>query len=228
MRVRQFRISTAHLAWLTALALSLVLSTWAASSGDLWAYFSSAVPEGQLLYVLSKACALTAVVLVWIQMLAGLTIASRGMVSPRISIQWHQQLGVAVLAMLLFHWATFVAGVSLRIDRLAVDYIFPTLSHGFYRAVVSLGMASFAIMLVASLAPLVRTRFQRWRTLHICAAIGAIGGAVHSWLIGSETRMGPVRWLYIFMIVVLACTCMWRVLSGWRRWEQSREAMAQP
>src|SRR5690349_8327106 len=140
LHLPQIRISTGHLALLVTMALSLALSTWAASSGDLWSYFSDEVPPGQLLYVLSRACALTALVLVWIQMLAGLTIASRGTLSPRITIDWHRHLGTAVILLLLMHWTLFVTGVSLRNGKFGTDYIIPSTTHGFYRAITSLGV----------------------------------------------------------------------------------------
>jgi predicted ferric reductase len=226
MDLPRVRISPAHLALLLAVGLSLTLSAWAYGSGDLWSYFDESVPEGQLVYVISKACALTGVVLVWIQILAGLTIASRGTVAPHIPLQWHQQIGVAVLVMLLLHWATFVAGVSMRVDHFAVDYVTPTFSHGFYRTIVSLGMLSLIAMLIASAAALLRKRFKYWRAVHALASIGAVGGAIHSWLIGSETRMGAVKWLYIFMIVTLACAVLWRLVWGWSRAVQPRSVQA--
>ena len=226
MRLPRARISTAHLALLLAIGLSLTLSAWAYGSGDLWSYLDDSVPEGQLVYVISKACALSGVVLVWIQILAGLTIASRGTVAPHISVQWHQQIGVAVLVMLLLHWATFVTGVSMRLDHFATDYITPTFSHGFYRTIVSLGMLSLIAMLIASAAALLRKRFKYWRAVHVLASIGAVGGAIHSWLIGSETRMGAVKWLYIFMIVTLACALLWRLVWGWSRMGMQQKAEA--
>jgi hypothetical protein len=226
MSVPRVRLSTLHLSVFVAIALSLTLSAWAYSSGDLWSYLDPEVPDGQFSYVLSRAFALTGLVLVWIQMLAGLTIASRGTVSPHITVQWHQQIGVAVLVMLFLHWVTFVTGVSLRLDHFAKDYVTPSFSHGFYRTIVSLGMISLVVMLLASLTALFRKRFRYWRAVHVFASIGAVGGAIHSWLIGSETRMAAVKWLYVFMLVTLACTLVWRLAWGWSRHAPPRGAEA--
>jgi DMSO/TMAO reductase YedYZ heme-binding membrane subunit len=227
MHLPQIRVSTGHLALLVTIALSLTLSTWGASSGDLWSYFSDEVPAGQLLYVVSRACALAALVLVWIQMLAGLTIASRGTLSPRITIDWHRHLGTAVILLVLMHWTLFVTGVSLRTGEIGVDYIIPSAAHGFYRAITSLGIISLATMALASLAPLTRRRLRFWRVLHALAAVGALGGAIHSWLIGSETRMEPVKWLYTVMLTALVCAVVWRVLWGLTRWARPHAAAQQ-
>jgi predicted ferric reductase len=221
----RLRVSTLHLGVLAAIALSITLSAWAYDSGDLWSYFGADIPEGQIVYVLSKAFGLAGVVLLWIQLLVGLLIASRGTV-PQISVQWHQQIGTAVLVLLLLHWATFVTGVSMRVDHFAVDYVTPTFSHGFYRAIVSLGILSIVAMVIATLAALVRRHFKYWRFVHACAAIGGVGGAIHSWLIGSETRMGTVKWLYVFMLVTLACALLWRLGWGLRRASQPRAVEA--
>ncbi len=225
MSLKRLPLSTLHFGVLAAIALSITLSAWAYDSGDLWSYIGSEVPEGQAIYVLSKAFGLSGVVLLWIQLLIGLLIASRGTV-PQISVQWHQQIGTAVLVLLLLHWATFVTGVSMRVDHFAVDYVTPTFSHGFYRTIVSLGMLSIVAMLIATLAALVRRHFKYWRFVHAFAAIGGVGGAIHSWLIGSETRMGTVKWLYVFMLVTLACALMWRLAWGWWRATQPRAAEA--
>jgi DMSO/TMAO reductase YedYZ heme-binding membrane subunit len=226
MSLPRVPVSALHLGVLTAIALSITLSAWAYGSGDLWSYFGNDVPEGQLVYVLSKAFALAGIVLLWIQLLVGLLIASRGTVAPHISLQWHQQIGTVVLILLLLHWGAFVTGVSMRLDHFARDYVTPTFSHGYYRTIVSLGMLSIIAMVLATLAALVRRHFKYWRVVHTFAAIGGVGGAIHSWLIGSETRMGTVKWLYVFMLVTLACALLWRLAWGLRRGSSPRAAEA--
>jgi hypothetical protein len=93
--------------------------------------------------------------------------------------------------------------------------------------ITSLGILSLTAMLLASLAPLARANLRSWRVLHVFAVVGAAGGAIHSWLIGSETRMGPVKWLYVGMLVGLVCALIWRVLWGWTRWVARPRAAAQ-
>lgn len=188
----------------TGIALLIPLATWLHSLGDPIAYLRDTLPPGQGLYVISKVLGLYALVAMTLQLLLGIRMASGGERAPSQRFNDHRLLAVICLLLILSHAGLFVSAASVRTHHFARDYVIPTLSHGFYRAMVSIGIAAFALLLVATLGRAFRRRAIRMSDwIHRLAMVAYVLVFVHSLAIGSESRMGIMPALYAALAAVV-------------------------
>lgn len=192
-------IGVAQRQWneLAVVALSCVIPAvvWLISVGDIVAYFTHSLPKGQLLYVFSKLCALYAYFFMTLQIIIGV----QGNKSPY--FKYHPRLGVLTILTVLAHVALFVIAASLRSGHAVLDNLLPIFSQGFYKSAISIGVVSAYGLILVLLATTLRRKWRgAFKWLHRLAfGVGALGW-LHSFLIGTETRIPIIMAFYAALL----------------------------
>ena len=175
---------------------------WISTVGDLADYWRYDVPDGQVVYLASKLVGLYAIAAFWLQLMYGL-------LGPRLRARYglefgnrfHRRLGVVVLTLILAHLALFIAGVSMRTNHLALHFLVPTFTDGYYRMIITLGWLGGVLVVLGMLNAGLRRRIGRlWRFGHWLMTPAFVLVVVHSWLIGSESRIVPMNVFYGLML----------------------------
>ena len=125
----------------TVLALFLLAVPgliWYRQTGDLTFYFAEQVPEGQLLYVLSKLAGLYALVFIAWQIFAALS--ERVITLPAVKRnRLHRWLGSLVIILALAHLVLFFLAVSMRQDAPALSLFLPSFKD-YYHTRLAFGL----------------------------------------------------------------------------------------
>jgi len=184
-------------------ALLVIVGTLFAISDSVIAAIAATAPPGQLLYVLSRATGLLAIVLVWLQLmlsLSGRIFGQRVYAGNRA----HRIGGLALLLLLSLHAILFVAAVSTRQDSLSLGMLVPDFKSGFYTSSVSLGVLGLLLFGLASAVYVFRqSRKRLFRWGHRCVVAACLLVFVHSFLIGSEIRSALMGAFYLASVVML-------------------------
>lgn len=169
---------------------------WLISVGDLIAYFTHHLPKGQLLYLFSKLCGLYAYFFITLQIIFG----TQGARSPY--FKFHPRLGVLTTLTVTAHVALFVIAASLRSGQPALDNFVPDFSKGFYKSAVSLGIVAAYGLILVLLAITLRKKYPFvFKLFHrIAFAVGTLGW-LHSFLIGTETRVPVIMAFYALLLI---------------------------
>jgi sulfoxide reductase heme-binding subunit YedZ len=170
-------------------------------------YFRYDVLDGQFLYVLSKALGLYAFVALWLQVMYGLLgEEGRRRIGVKSDVRLHRNLAIIIIFLFVLHIGLFVAGASLRNGHFAYALLLPNFFGPYYPAIVSLGLLGAVLLSSAAVFAARRTRWPRvWRWGHRLAVPAFVLIFFHSFLIGSETRLGLLELLYFGMgVSVLA------------------------
>ena len=217
---RRFRRS---LSWaICAVTFLIPPLAWLLSSGDPLAYFTHHVPPGQFIFVASKLCALLALSLFWLQCMTALARLSPALEGFfQFTRRQHIVLGCTTFGFALLHLGLFVVASTLRTKHTAVDLLIPTFTKGFYRTNLSLGAMAFWLLVVAVVAGALRLRQgAAWKWSHrIVFAVFALG-FLHGIAVGSETRFGLMKYVYVFIGLSMAtalCSWMWHAFTVQRR-----------
>lgn len=202
-----------------ALALGTPLAIWLVSVRDPAAYLTHSLPPGQLLFVFSKLAALLAICMFWTQGLLGLaprTPLLRGLL-PMISTKLHQRLGLVTAALVLVHVILFITATSYRTGAPAWNLLLPNFTHGYYNALMTFGVIAFWLLALGVFAGWQTARGRRtWRPLHMVWSMVFALGFLHAFAIGSESRYGVMRYLFVFMAVSLFTAVMLRLHRVWQ------------
>lgn len=210
------RLEPVFIPMLWCMAVVVPLSLWLSEVGNPLAYWQLHTPPGQKFYTLSKLCGLLGVGLMWLQLVRKFSSAVPGLRDySRQSLTQHRRLGVCVLSTLTAHAVLFVTAVSVRADHLVLKIMGPTFTVDFFTTAVSLGVIAFYLMIIGILAAALfltsRRPVLKW--LHRLVYVSFLLGAVHSLLIGSETRSTfALVWYSILMssVLVLAFAYLFR------------------
>lgn len=189
------------LLWIVAIVIPL--SLWLSEVGNPFAYWQLHTPPGQKFYTLSKLLGLLSVGLMWLQLVSKLGSAVSGLWGyPRHSLKQHRGLGVWIAVALLGHAALFVTAVSVRADHLVLKIMGPNFTVDFFTTAVSLGVVAFYLLILAILAAALYVTARRpiLKWLHRLMYVSFILGALHSVLIGSETRSTLALTWYSFLL----------------------------
>lgn len=191
------------------------LMTWWSTVGPVSDYLVRSVPDGQLLYLLSKLVGLYAVVGFWLQAIYGLLGANW---RERLGIEWglgfHRSLGLTVLAFAAVHAGLFIAAGAARTNQFPVQFLMISFDHGFYRSMIAFGLIALLATALAVTAALARSRLGSYfRHAHWLALPAFLLAIFHGWLIGSETRMFPLSTLYFIMFISLIGLVILRVAA---------------
>ena len=188
--------------------------TWNAS-GIVEALRLSA-PNGQLLYVLSKAFGLIAIGLLWWQLFSSLLCAlSSKFIFFKAGRTTHIILGFILLSLIVLHAGFFITAVSSRQGYSAAYLLLPNFSD-YYHSALSLGViALFLTLLSISIVLLKRHLTRFWLLGHYLVVIVFALVSTHALLIGSEANADLFRyliWFFMGSISLLMIVLMWRKL----------------
>lgn len=190
---------------LVVLALTLPGVQWLATSQTIWAVSLDQLPKGQILYLLSKLAALYAIAVFTLQLSYGIAGArARSMLGVDLGLRFHRALGFGVLFLLLAHAGLFIGAVSVRAGHFASQYALPDLFGGYYVSRIALGWWAGVGVLLAMTVALCRAQLKRvWRFAHWLSIPAAAAVVVHSWSIGTESRMPIMLIAYLCMGALL-------------------------
>lgn len=178
---------------------------WFQQTGNVSLYFTNAVPDGQLLYILSKLLGLYAFFFLMMQVLLSLSCRLQ-----LLQISWmgklHKVTGSMVFLLALTHWFLFFLAVSFRQDSLAWGLLLPNLSD-FYHTHLSFGLIGLWLLLAVVMAGMLRLiRKSAYAPMIHRAYYLSIGLIyVHVLAIGTESQStaGLVLYLGLGMVFIL-------------------------
>jgi DMSO/TMAO reductase YedYZ heme-binding membrane subunit len=214
------------LSWLIlGSALLIPAAALLSTTGDPTVYLRYEVPSGQAAYFAAKVFGLYALAALWLQALLGLTgPAASEWLGLREPARLHRFLGALAAALVVAHVVSFVSAASLREGQFAYKLLWPTF-HGFYRSVLSLGAIALICIVVAVASVLAWRRAPRARRwLHRLAMVAFALVLVHSYLVGSETRVGMMPLLYGAMICSVMAGVALRAARSARREDAAESA----
>jgi predicted ferric reductase len=204
--------------WVYSGALLLPLTVWMYSVADIRDYFYYQVPPGQRLYIFSKLVGLLAITLLWLQCVVAL---AKYLPATRKTIglptQSHAILGIATFVAVLVHATLFIAAATVRTGHLAIGQLMPQFDQGYFAACVSLGAIGFWTLIVVLCAGWLRRRQRQWRWLHRFGFLAFGLGFAHSIGVGSESRLGPMVFIYLFFAAALAVVAMHWIAASLRK-----------
>ncbi|WP_250465074.1 hypothetical protein [Microbulbifer litoralis] len=205
---------------LCSLAFAAPLAIWYLATGNPIQYFTQEVPPGQLPYIFSKLAGLLAFSCFWLQCL--LALARRAPVLqnniPPLSTRAHIRLGLTTVGLITAHLGLFFAAVTLRTGKPAWGLLLPHFNGGFYQLHVGLGLIGLWLLLLAVFAGWqVHRGKQAWKKVHM--AWFAVFALVfwHAFTIGSESRYGIMRYVFLLMSTSLAAVVLSRLGFAWQR-----------
>ena len=168
-------------------AWAVPLSRWLYHTGNPFDYLLYNAPAGQIPYILSRLCALLALGLLMLQF-AGMLLGKAGLMR-RPSLRQHIRLGVLTVLAAIAHALLFTAAKSLRGGHIAWGTLVPQFDHGYYAAMVSVGILALALMLLVPLFGRMRLSERapgvaRWG--HRLSFVVAALVLIHCFAVGSE------------------------------------------
>lgn len=145
-------------------------------------------PPGQTLYVLSKAAAIFVYLLMWWQIMLGVT--------KSINTKHHTILGISVLVLILSHIILFISAVSIRQGALSLGMLLPDFTTGYYASGISLGVLALFLILVASVSGVLRKKVPKhWKIGHNLVYITFTLATLHGLMIGSDVNSGMFSYI---------------------------------
>lgn len=208
------------------LVLGAPITVWWISVGSPVAYLTHDLPPGQSLYIFSKLAGLIAFCLFWLQCLFAL--AHRAPVLngfPLTGAATHRLLGLTTFGFALLHFGLFFAAASLRAGAPAWDLFVPKFTHGYYSLHVSLGLIGLWILVVGIYAGWRTSRGRTaWRKIHMVWPAVFILVFWHAFAIGSESRYGAMRYVWLFIATSLVAATLSRLHAVWRDRKSSSAA----
>lgn len=205
-----------HTMFVAVLAAPLIV--WLVSVENPVAYFTREVPPGQSLYIISKLAGLVALCTLWVQCM--LALAGRSLVLrefPTIRPGTHKRLGLFTLALVFMHVALFFIAASMRGGAPAWNLLWPNFSHGYFTAMVSLGLIALWLLLLGVYAGWRTAKGHRaWKKVHMVWFGVFLLVFTHAYTIGSESRYGAMRYVLLFIATSLVAAT-WSRLRARRR-----------
>lgn len=185
--------------------LVIPISVWILSTGNIADYFDPSVPDGQLLYVLSKLVGLITLSLIVIQVS---TMSAKHILKRADKLSWritsHQKMGICILGCATLHASLFFAASSARSEHLAWGLLFLHFNSGFYDAMVSIGLIALCALWLAGVLGWYSLKETKFKIYHrMAVTVSTLAVIVHSYSIGSETHTLPVRLYYGFLLCIL-------------------------
>ncbi len=176
-----------------AVLAAVVLPAWAPGLST-----SLLGSEVRVYWYLARSSAMVAYVLVWLSMMMGLLITSR---SARIwpggpaAFDIHQHSALLGLAFALFH-ALILLGDSYA--SLSLAELFVPFLNSEYLLALSLGQATFYLLLLVSLSFYVRSFIGRnaWRAIHLASFLLFSLALAHGISAGSDSGSGWAQAIY--------------------------------
>jgi len=200
------------LRWHSMIFISAILvpcTIWYQQNGNLSVYFSSTVPEGQLLYILSKLTGMLALFCIAWQM--NMTVLDR---LQLLSMKWpdsvHRVFGVLTLVLALTHVVLFFSAVSLRQNAPAWGLLVPDFGD-FYHTHLTMGLIGLFMLIAVAVAGFLRVlQRNRWaKFVHRLYWLSLSLVYLHALAVGSESQSGAGLVLYITLGMMILLLWSW-------------------
>jgi predicted ferric reductase len=161
---------------------------WYRQTGDIGFYFSGSVPDGQLLYVLSKLAGLYALLFVAMQIIAALLGYLGNPLAPWRGIT-HRLIGIVTICLAVAHLMLFFAAVSIRQDAPATGLFLPSFED-YYHTRLAFGLFALWGLFIVMVAGIMRARrtetVSRWLHKFYWVVIALI--YLHALAVGTEAQ----------------------------------------
>ena len=146
--------------------------------------------------------------------------------TPRFVVQRvHRDLSLLVVVFIALHVATAVVDGFAPIHWL--DAVLPFGSP--YRTLwLGLGTIGLDLIVAVVITSLLRARlgYGAWRAVHWITYAMWVVVVLHAMGVGTDARQPWMIALVVASISAVAAATLWRVLSGWNRWEPARTVLA--
>jgi hypothetical protein len=176
------------------------------------------VKQDPTFWILARAAGLTAYILLWAVVVAGLTLKARPprpRVAPAAVLDVHRTITLLALGALALH------GAALSLDRVVhlspASLLVPGVAP--YRPLwTSLGVLSAELMAVLAVSFRLRRRigFRAWRRLHWASYACFAGATLHGLGAGSDSGRPLVRWMYVAAVASVTAAATWRTTAAVR------------
>jgi len=161
---------------------------WYRQTGDIGFYFSEGVPDGQLLYVLSKLAGLYALLFVALQIMAAL-LGYLGTPLAPCKGNSHRLIGIVTLCLAVAHLMLFFTAVSIRQDAPALGMFLPSFVD-YYHTRLAFGLFALWGLLVVLVAGVMRAyrkeTVTRWLHKLYWVVIALV--YLHALAVGTEAQ----------------------------------------
>jgi predicted ferric reductase len=186
---------------------ALLFASMGALSASLLAQLGAVVGEADrpVLWWVGRASGLLAYGALWLSMLFGLAVSSKGaggLLPKKAMMDLHQQWTLSAVVATVVHVFALVFHAESGVTPWAA--VIPFASQRLTGA-VALGTVALFGMAVLVASSWLRTRipYATWRGIHALAFGTMILALVHGWTAGTDTSAEAVRWLYIVTLAVL-------------------------
>lgn len=174
--------------------------------------------EPKAFWYLSRASGLTAYALLFVSVVAGLSMTSRvraRSIAPPVRFALHQQAAWLGLVLAAFHALVLIGDAYLRPSLLAIVVPFG-LEHA--RGWVGLGQIALYAGAIVALSVKVRARigFRAWRAIHFASFTVYVLALAHGILAGSDAESPWIAAGYVISGAVVALLTTYRVLTARR------------
>lgn len=192
-----------------------LVAVWLWQLAPLSPYLRGEVPPGQAAYMSMRGLGLMSLLLLWSQLMLGLlSSVFKNAGEGAALIDFHKKIGLFAFGVVVSHPLFFLWGVFQRTAHFKSDNLLPIFNKGFYQSSISLGVLALYVLTAGFLAGVCswrrgRSRRGSWLTIHRINGAAFALAAVHSLLIGSETRF-----LATVLIVSLAAASLCVVLGA--------------
>lgn len=171
------------------LTMATVLETWQAASSA----------EEPLLWWAGRATGFVAYVALWLSMMFGLAVSSKGaggLLPKKAVMDLHQQWTLSAVVATAVHVLTLVSHEESGVTPWAA--VIPFASARLTGPIAIGTFALFGLAIVAGSSWL-RTHlpYSAWRGIHALAFGTMLLALVHGWTAGTDTIAGQARWLYV-------------------------------
>jgi predicted ferric reductase len=177
---------------------------WYRQTGDIGFYFSEGVPDGQLLYVLSKLAGLYALLFIAMQIIAALL----GYLGNPLRL-WqgrsHRLIGIVIICLAVAHMTLFFAAVSIRQDAPALGMFLPSFED-YYHTRLAFGLFALWLLFIVMVAGIMRFRgkaaLARW--MHKLYWVAIVLIYLHALAVGTEAQTSAGLLFYGLLGLLMA------------------------
>ena len=176
----------------------------------------SGINSSTVLWYMSRATGVVALLLLTAVMLLGLLVTRQGRLPglPRFAVSGlHRNLSLLATAFVALHVLTAVTDGFVHVPVTAA--VIP-LTSPYERFWLSLGAVGFDLMLAAVVTSLLRRHLSRraWRAVHLTAYVSWPVAWLHSVFSSKDLQHGPLLYLAIACALAVAAAALWRVSAA--------------
>lgn len=174
--------------------------------------FTAQADVAAITYLFLRLTGLYAFVLIFIQVMLGAFMNYWRMVfGPKI-LNFHMWEGILAYGLILAHPTLFLLNAALAGVPNVLGLLIPRFTNS-YEIYLSFGKIGFILLTIAIFAARFRNAGflqKHWRKFHILNYIAFWFIFVHSFNLGSDTRMPPFSWLYPIMAILVVVSILYR------------------